>query len=352
MSKLEDKYAGFKKNIESVVLFMDFIDGQKKETKEEDEKAFIEKVIHSSVPYNATIISLYGNIELFVDEITEVYIDEVYKIVHDYSELPKKMRDKHEMMSGEFLANPNRFNNYGISSIDLIRNLNDCLQGVPNALINKKMILRHGGNLKSEQIFQFLSEIGVDNAKNTFLENDTFVEYYASCKEFTKEDAKERLLAIRKESNSLNAIFDELDNLVEQRNQVAHSGKVDEKKSFEYIKNTTIPFLKVFAEVLADILINELVALSFKKNMCNLLDIKDVFNNEVIWLRDSNNALKVGDRIACTNGSQVGWRTITSIRVGDIAQSKVENGEIKDVTIKVDKKVKKNWTFFLCEILG
>lgn len=265
MDKLEEKYIKFADNIKNVVLFMHFINSQKKDTQNPDVLELLETVTQSSVPYNATIISLYGSVELFIDEITETYIDEAYKIVGNYYELPQKMREKHETTSGEFLTNPGRFSNYGITKERLIKNLNDCLNGEKNALINMKMILRHGGNLASEQIFQFYNGIGVEDFKGKFFSNEVLVETYAEQKELSIEDAKLRLKSLKKDAEGVTALFMELDNLVEQRNQVAHSGRVDEKKTFKYIEDNTIPFLILFGKVIKDILTNDLIALSLKK---------------------------------------------------------------------------------------
>lgn len=76
--------------------------------------------------------------------------------------------------------------------------------------------------------------------------------------------------------------------------------------------------------------------------------IHNVFNNEVIWMDRGNNVLKVGDRIAYSNGVQVGWCEVVSIRVADNSVEKIEEMDEQEITVKVDKKVKKNWIFFLC----
>lgn len=91
---------------------MDFLEMQEEEIRNPLALELVREVIHSSVPYNAMIISLYGNVELFIDEVAEAYIDKIYRVVKRYPELPKRMREKHEMTSGEFLCNPGRFNNY------------------------------------------------------------------------------------------------------------------------------------------------------------------------------------------------------------------------------------------------
>ena len=172
MNRLKDKYFAFERNINNVVQFMNFIKMQEEEISSTKALELVRDVTLSSVPYNATIISLYGSIELFIDEISEAYIDKLYKIVEKYSELPKKMREKHEVTSGEFLSNPGRFNNYDITIEEVVYNLNNCLQGKENSKLNMKMLLKHGGNLRSEQIFKFFSELGVENIRARFLQND------------------------------------------------------------------------------------------------------------------------------------------------------------------------------------
>lgn len=349
MNKLEGKRDIFIKNIENVVKFIELIELQGKIINDGEILSLVDDVMHSSVPYNATIISLYGNVELFVDEVTESYIDELYRIVGAYNELPERLRDKHEKTSGEFLSNPRRFINYGIDSKELVGNLNSCLQGMKNARLNMEMILRHGGNLKSEQITQFFADIGINDIRIQILENERFIKEYAANKELTEESAKKRLADLKSNSELIASVFSELDDLVDQRNQVAHSGKVDQKKTFKYIKETTIPFLVLLASLVTDILTKELVAYSIKKNyVSDIPEVKDVFNNKVMWITNGNNSLKIGDRIFYTNGKMIGWRSILSIRVDGEEKEKVNANEMKDVTIEVDGKIKKNWKYFVC----
>ena len=113
MNRIEDKYIAFEKNINNVVQFINFIEMQE-EISNPHALKLVREVTHSSVPYNAMIISLYGNVELFIDEIAEAYIDRIYRLVGKYSELHPKIREKHEMTSGEYIYNPGRFNNYDI----------------------------------------------------------------------------------------------------------------------------------------------------------------------------------------------------------------------------------------------
>ena len=346
MNRIEDKYISFERNIKNVALFMDFLEMQEEEIRNPQALELVREVIHSSVPYNAMIISLYGNVELFIDEVAEAYIDKIYRVVNRYPELPKRMREKHEMTSGEFLCNPGRFNNYETTIEDVVCNLNDCLQGKENAKMNMKMILKHGGNLKSEQTFKFFTDLGVENVKTRFLQSETTISEYAKQKVFSFEDARLRLLVQNKEESSIN-YFEELDNLVEQRNQVAHSGKVDEKKSLNYIKENTIPFLLLFGKVISEILTNDILNLLIGKNMlARFPEVKRVFNNEIIWFILGDNSLAVGDKLVYTNGQDIGCCNVVSIRINDESVMMVDSLVTQEATVGVDKKVKSNWTFY------
>lgn len=346
MNRIEDKYISFERNIKNVVRFMDFLEMQEEEIRNPQAIELVREVIHSSVPYNAMIISLYGNVELFIDEVAEAYIDKIYRVVNRYPELPKRMREKHEMTSGEFLCNPGRFNNYETTIEDVVCNLNDCLQGKENAKMNMKMILKHGGNLKSEQTFKFFTDLGVENVKTRFLQSETTISEYAKQKGFSFEDARLRLLVQNKEESSIN-YFEELDNLVEQRNQVAHSGKVDEKKSLNYIKENTIPFLLLFGRVISEILTNDILNLLIEKHMLvGFAKVKKVYNNEVIWFELGENSLAVGDKIVYTNCQDVGFCDVVSIRVNDENVLSVDSLVNQEATVRVNKKVKSNWHFY------
>lgn len=346
MKRIEDKYVAFENSINDVVKFINFIEMQEDEISNPNALELVYDVKHSSVPYNAMIISLYGNIELYIDEIAEAYIDKIYKLVGKYTELDKKMREKHEITSGEFIYNPGRFNNYNLTIEEVVSNLNECFQDKDNAKMNMKMLLKHSGNLKSEQIFNFFMELGVEKIKMRFFQSETTVKTYAEQKGLSLDDARQRLSLHNSGNSSIN-FFEELDNLVGQRNQVAHSGKVDEKKSLHYIKENTIPFLLLFGKVISEILINDILELLIKKKMVvEFPSIKNVFKNRIIWLELGSNSLSVGDNIIHTNGKNVGSCKIISIRVNDKDVQMVEASESKEATVYVDKRVKENWKFF------
>lgn len=346
MNKIKDKYIAFESNINNVVKFINFIEMQEEEISNPNALELVREVTHSSVPYNALIISLYGNIELFIDEIAETYIEKIYKLVGKYPELPQKMREKHEKTSGEYLANSGRFNNYGVTIENVVCNLNDCLQGKENAKVNMKMILKHGGNLNSEQSFNFFTELGVKSIKTKFLQSETTIKMYAKQKGISFENAKLRLTSQNQDESSIN-FFEELDNLVEQRNQVAHSGIVDEKKSLEYIKENTVPFLLLFGKVISEILINDILDLLIKKDMLSEFpEVKNVYNNETIWFVLGDNTISLDDKIVYTNGQNVGWCDVISIKVDNINVSNVDPLVNPEATVKVNKRVKRNWKFF------
>lgn len=349
MIRLDEKYDKFKKNIEDVITFMHFMHCHIEEEMTEDNLSLFRKVSVSPVPYNATIISLYGNIELFVDEVAETYIDLIYSLVNGYSYLPKKMRDKHETVSGEFLTNPGRFLNYELSKESIVKNLNGCLQGESRASLNKKMILRHSANLRSDQIIVFFSELGVDAFKNKLFLNDILVKYYADKNDISFESAREKIHSLMKDEELSRSLFFELDNLVEQRNQVAHSGRVDAKKRFEYIENITIPFLLIIAETIIDILSNEIVLCAYKNGkMERFPEIYDVIDNRILLVNRGNNVFKIGDEISFEHNGKIGRTKIVSIRVKDEDVQYIGNNDEKNISLSVEGKVKKNWNYFIC----
>ena len=134
---------------------------------------------------------------------------------------------------------------------------------------------------------------------------------------------------------------------MEQRNQVAHSGKVDEKKSLNYIKENTIPFLLLFGKVISEILTNDILNLLIGKNMlARFPEVKRVFNNEIIWFILGDNSLAVGDKLVYTNGQDIGCCNVVSIRINDESVMMVDSLVTQEATVGVDKKVKSNWTFY------
>lgn len=62
----------------------------------------LKDVIKTPIQYNAVIISIYGSLEQFINELFEGYCNLLYDAIDNYDNIPVKMREKHIKRLGNF----------------------------------------------------------------------------------------------------------------------------------------------------------------------------------------------------------------------------------------------------------
>lgn len=349
----------FIKNLEDIVSYIECIDKQKgvlgEFVKEKDgveidkfQKVYQEfiRVFRMPVAYNAVIISIYGCFESFVDKICSSYIEMMEEYITNYEQLPERLREKHIRKSGEFLNNAGRFRNYELKEIDVVSNLYKCMTNELTYELNKELLLSHGGNLKIDRLFELLREMGIENCKEKFLNNIHFVQRITDKYELDEASAKQFIIEKNKEEE--NKLFEELDELVEQRNKVAHGWVVDSRLSNDKIKNDIITFMRVLGEVTCNIMEGGFV--SFLHNCGKLKQFSTpiaVHNNKILCINSKDSHLECGEYIYSIIGERYKMLKIEEIQVNGKSIEKVE-GENVNIGICVDSHIKKNWNYYYC----
>ena len=203
----------------------------------------ISEISRSTVSYNAVIISLYGCYENFVDLLVSELVRQISDKSTDYTEIPTDMRIKNINLSSEFLNAKQRYKNFNLKDEDVINN-------IYSGKITNKLLLKHGGNLSISVLSEYLNSLGIKNVVQFVQNNPKFIQYYSEMKMISLEIAKEYL-----HKNDTNTTFNLLDELIAQRNTIAHSWKSDNKIDYKIIKDEWIKFVKVFCECLYEAIV-------------------------------------------------------------------------------------------------
>lgn len=93
-----------------------------------------------------------------------------------YVNLANEIKQKHIKKSGEFLDDSNRFKNFEINELEVIKNLYSCFEEEKFSL-NKELLLTHSGNLGIDQLIELFNDLGIKNSKAKILGKKKFVEY-------------------------------------------------------------------------------------------------------------------------------------------------------------------------------
>lgn len=284
-----------------------------------------QSLINKDVLYNAIIISLYGNFEKYVDDLLAAYTHYLGKEYDKYEDLPKKLKAKHIEKAAEYLSNEQRYLNMGLTKKNVISQLFYCLVENKTDSLPEELFIRHGGNLKTKELIQLFSSFGVNNVDGIISNNAEFLKCLQSVG-----------MGENKEWKTI------VNNLVDQRNQVAH-GRVENRISLSDLRKRYVPVLNAVCKAMLDILAEQALSrlLEFGK-LSELNPIIKVWRKKIVGVNVGEQHLFVGQRLVVMHGDgHLCETSIIKIMRDNKSISKTVATN-KDVTLELDIKVKEN----------
>ena len=162
--------------------------------------------------YNSNIISLYGYLERYIENVITEYIRFLSKIEPDFKKLPEKVQKSYFELIKNFhgkLAYP-KYN--GFKETDLVNSLYHALSEQKNDII-AEVFYKNGGNYRYDVINDCISSLGIKEF-NLLCKYPDLSEYYQD-------------KGIRLDQESPSSLFEMLDDLVVRRNDIAHGAVSD-----------------------------------------------------------------------------------------------------------------------------
>ena len=296
----------------------------------------IKQVVESPIQYNAVIISIYGCFEQYIDNIFNEYCHALYDIIDNYDNLPEKMKEKHIKKLGDFLSNPQRYKNYDLTDKQAIRNaveaFNNPKVGLGN---NQKLILVHGGNLKIEQITELANELGIKDFEKNIVSSYLFKSYYIK-REIFNEETYTRLM-----SSESKRLFEMLDRLVEERNNVAH-GWVESRIKLTDIASEYIDYMECLAESILEVLIRAMYITQYNNDKMYMIGKPfKVIDNHIVCINNKGLLLHKEDYLLAVKNDRMKVLVIKSLQKDRVDIERVEEENI-DIGIGFEKRVDLN----------
>lgn len=296
----------------------------------------IKQVVESPIQYNAVIISVYGCFEQYIDNIFEEYCQALYDTIEDYDNFPKRMKEKHIKKLGDFLSNPQRYKNYDLTDKQAVRNaaeaFNNPKEGFGN---NKRLILNHGGNLKIEQITELASDLGIEDFERNVVSNYVFKEYFIN-REVFNDETYTRLI-----SSGSKRLFEILDRLVEERNNVAH-GWVESRIKLSDILSEYIDYMECLAESILEVLIKSIHITQYNNGKMYLIGKPlKVIDHHIVCINNQEILLHKGDYLFAVKNDKFKVLTIRTLQKDGIDIEGVDEKNI-DIGIGFEKRVDLN----------
>lgn len=181
--------------------------------------------------YTVAIISLYGQYETFVEQIIKEYLKELKQENFTFSQLPLKLQECYFAKSIKLYPKLEweKYNhlNTKIISKSLDDALNkDMLNLLPEAFYT------NAGNYKIGVLADCMTDLGVENLKQTICKYPPLQSYFIG-----KHGA-----GFCVDGKDDDILFGLLDEVVDTRNKIGHTGKVDEIKDKTYIDDMNTYF--------------------------------------------------------------------------------------------------------------
>jgi hypothetical protein len=169
--------------------------------------------------YKATIISLYGTLEKFIETWIKEYLDILSNIVPEYNQIDEKIREQHFELSLKLISTITSRESakyQHITKEQVLSKLNNCIENPSDYNFNTEAFVLLSGNLKHKKIVELFKPLNIDlNGKLNI--NQRFIQY---CQEKRQIKNIANLQA--------DFLYEKINDLVERRNEIAHGSEVIE----------------------------------------------------------------------------------------------------------------------------
>jgi hypothetical protein len=202
--------------------------------------------------YHGSIISLYGYLENFLENIVREFIFNLNQLNIPFNELPKDISDAHLDASIDLLKRIQRDRSSSKemkkSTIrSVVSNMNSCIQENEFYQLNEKAYSIHTANFRYDSIHNLFCKIGIHSLPKKALRRNQAL-----------RDAISRRFAIDSELDQktlVSLLTSELDDLAQRRNEIAHGNFDGELESVNLVIERSF-LLKSFGIAANEIITN------------------------------------------------------------------------------------------------
>ncbi|MBR0038975.1 MAG: hypothetical protein IJP71_03105 [Lachnospiraceae bacterium] len=299
------------------------------------------KIKNEAVIYNGIIISIYGNLENYIDSI----FYELLKIYFKYSNksLPGKLLSKYKKYFADNLINPQRYG-LDIHEKDLIRDYLNILELKYQNIESKELFLKHPGNLKAEKIIQLMAEFDINEPKLQILNDSVFKNFYTDIVGLDDND-----FATKKDKKS-DGLFKYVDEIVDQRNYIAHGSDNYNRIKVDDITCYNVPFINCFGKTILKVLLKK-SALYSEQNTYSSIKLLKIFDKKILCLHISGIRISKNDYIVYKIKDDTYISEIIRIEINHNEIEFINNDEC-DIGIEIDDRLNSSDGFELLEIIN
>ena len=269
------------------------------------ETAKVSSLVNRKFTYTNSIISLYGYLERFLEEVTAEFIRKLNSSDITYANLPGDIRRSHLNQSIELIKKIQRTKSHTLTEKNnklatVLENTHGCVAGFHDYRLNEEAYSIHSMNFRFDTIHAYFCKIGLSGVPRMAVREIELKDAIAR-KHAIDNTVEERLL--------ISLLTTELDDLAQRRNEIAHGSYDGGLESIELIIERAIclaEFGKSVGKVLTDYF-HEIVFGSSSK-FCLGLPVRTFnkinvfgFTEDAFSCKDIRRSISVGDTVFAWN---------------------------------------------------
>jgi RiboL-PSP-HEPN len=288
--------------------------------------------------YKASIISLYGLLEKYIEIWVKEYLESLSCVIPDYNNIDKKIRDNHFELSLKLVniilhrENPKYQH---LTKEKILANLNQCIVNPSNYMFNADAFTIPSGNLKHKQIVRIFELINV-NLNEALKKNATIIQHIQNEQQITNLANLET-----------DVLYNKINDLVERRNQIAHGSEVLEILGISELKSY-IHFLEKYCQAIFEVLSENFIRQESIYSFQKIERIIEVIANRILVFEIENFAIKVGDIIIVETADGAFYKKhILTIQLDNNPYNEFATVDKVKIAISVEPKIKDTQTFYV-----
>ena len=286
--------------------------------------------------YNASIISLYGLLEKYVEIWIKEYLGSLSSIVPGYNQIDQKIRDNHFEISLKLINTITSRESAKYDHIkkeEVLKKLNECIVNPSNYQINTEAFVLLSGNLKHSQIVELFKYLNLD-LNNELLKNEDLNNEIGLDKTTISQTSKDDL-------------YNKINYLVERRNQIAHGSEVLDILDISALE-PYIQFLEKYCQAIFEILVEQLIKQESIHTFQKIEKVIQVYNGKILAFEINSYTIKVGDMLIIeTQENRFYKKPILTIQLDKKDYQELPITEKTNIGVSVEPKIKDNQTFYI-----
>ncbi|WP_027404738.1 MAE_28990/MAE_18760 family HEPN-like nuclease [Aphanizomenon flos-aquae] len=287
--------------------------------------------------YKASIISLYGLLEKYVEIWIKEYLDFLSTVIPEYTQIHEKIRDNHFELSLKLIntiTSRESAKYQHLTKEEVLKKLNNCIVNPTKYQINTDAFVLLSGNLKHNKIVDLFNKLNLD-LNEELLKNE----------ELKNEIGLNQNTISRIEKDIL---YNKINDLVERRNQIAHgSEEIDDILSISELE-PYIQFLEKYCQAIFQTLFEQVIKEESRHTFQKVENVIKIFGNKVLAFELENYTIKVGDMLIIqAKEGRFYKKPILTIQLDNTEYPELIVTEKTKIAASVDYKIKDNHTFYI-----